>query len=86
VVNRDVVIVDDIISTGGTVVQAVKALRAEGARRIYAICTHPALSNEALKAIYHAGIDGIVGTDTVLSPISHVSVVNLISESILWEE
>ena len=85
VVNKDVVIVDDIISTGGTVVQAVKALKTAGARRIYAVCTHPALSNEALKAIYHAGIDGIVGTDTVLSPISHVSVAELISQSILRE-
>ncbi len=83
VVNKDVIIVDDIISTGGTVVQAVKALKAAGARRIYAACTHPALSNEALKMIYHAGIDGIVGTDTVLSPISHVSVADLISDSIL---
>jgi ribose-phosphate pyrophosphokinase len=83
VVNKDVVIVDDIISTGGTVVQAIKALKAAGARRIYAACTHPALSNEALKMIYHAGIDGIVGTDTVLSPISYVSVADLISESIL---
>jgi ribose-phosphate pyrophosphokinase len=83
VANKDVVIVDDIISTGGTVVQAVKALKAEGARRIYAVCTHAALSNEALKAIYHAGIDGIAGTDTILSPISYVSVVDLISDSIM---
>jgi ribose-phosphate pyrophosphokinase len=83
VANKDVVIVDDIISTGGTVVQAVKALRAEGARRIYAVCSHAALSNEALKAIYHAGIDGIAGTDTILSPISYVSVVDLISDSIM---
>ncbi|RLI83972.1 ribose-phosphate pyrophosphokinase [Archaeoglobales archaeon] len=83
VVGKDVMIVDDIISTGGTVVQAVKALKAAGARRIYAACTHPALSNAALKMICHAGIDGIVGTDTVLSPISHVSVAGLISDSIM---
>ncbi|AGK61528.1 ribose-phosphate pyrophosphokinase [Archaeoglobus sulfaticallidus PM70-1] len=84
--NRDVVLVDDIISTGGTVVQAIKALRHSGAKRIYAVCTHPLLSNEALKLIYRAGIDGIVGTDTVLSPISHVSVAEIISEEIRKRE
>jgi ribose-phosphate pyrophosphokinase len=86
VANMDVVIIDDIISTGGTVVQAIKALKSAGARRIYAACTHPVLSREALKMIYHVGIDGIIGTDTVLSPISHVSVSGLISESIKENE
>jgi len=86
VTNKDVIVVDDIISTGGTVVQAIKALKSSGAKRVYAVCTHPVLSKEALKMIFHAGIDGIVGTDTVLSPISHVSVSELISESIIRKE
>jgi ribose-phosphate pyrophosphokinase len=82
VLNKDVILVDDIISTGGTIIQAVKALKSAGARRIYAICTHPVLSNQALQLIYQSGVDGVVGTDTVLSPVSHVSVSGLLSEAV----
>ena len=79
---RDVLIVDDIISTGGTIVEALKALFAQGARTINVACTHPILAGDALKRIQEAGAKNVIGTDTVPSPISRVSVAPLIAEQV----
>ncbi len=80
--DRDVLIVDDIISTGGTVVEALKVLLSQGARRIDVACTHAILAGNALAKIYEAGAQNVVATDTVPSPISYVSVAPLIAENI----
>jgi len=79
---RDVLIVDDIISTGGTIVEAVKILQSQGARRIQVACTHPILAPGALAKIYDTGVQDVIGTDTVPSPISLVSVAPLIAENV----
>jgi ribose-phosphate pyrophosphokinase len=79
---RDVLIVDDIISTGGTIVEAVKILQSQGARHIQVACTHPILAPGALEKIKGTGVERIVGTDTVPSPISLVSVAPLIAEHV----
>jgi len=83
VAGRDVVIVDDIIFTGGTVLQAVKALKRAGCGKIYVACTHAILSDDALKRILEAGVEEVVGSDTVLSPVSYVSVSPIISKALL---
>jgi ribose-phosphate pyrophosphokinase len=62
---RDVIIVDDIIDTAGTITQAVAALRDEGARRIYASCTHPVLSGPAIERIESSDLEEVVVTNTV---------------------
>lgn len=80
--NRDVVIVDDIISTGGTMVEAIKMLKEHGAKNIIAACTHPILVQNALTKIYQAGVLAVVGTDTVPSSISFVSVAPVIAEAL----
>jgi ribose-phosphate pyrophosphokinase len=77
---RDVLIVDDIISTGGTIVEAVKILQSQGARHIQVACTHPILAPGALDRINATGVVGVFGTDTVPSPISVVTVAPLIAE------
>jgi ribose-phosphate pyrophosphokinase len=79
---RDVVIADDIISTGGTIVEAIKIVRAQGAGKIYVACTHPLLIGNALAKILEQGADAVVGTDTVPSPVSQVSVAPLIANRI----
>ncbi len=79
---RDVVLIDDIISTGGTIVEATKILKGQGARRIMVACTHPILAHDALARIYESGAEIVIGTDTVPSPISYVSVAPLIAEAI----
>ena len=77
---RDVLIVDDIISTGGTIIEAVKILLSQGARHIEVACTHPILAPGALEKIRGSGVVDVVGTDTVPGPISFVSVAPVIAE------
>lgn len=79
---RDVLLVDDIISTGGTIVEASKLLKKQGARRVIVACTHPILAHDALAKIYESGVEVVVGTDTVPSPVSYVSVAPLIADAI----
>lgn len=62
---RDVIIVDDIIDTAGTITQGVTALREEGARRIYASCTHPVLSGPAIERIESSDLEEVVVTNTI---------------------
>ena len=80
--NRDVFIVDDIISTGGTIVNAMEILKEHGAKDIYVACTHPILVMHALARIYEKGAKVVIGTDTVNSPISFVSVAPVIAEEL----
>jgi ribose-phosphate pyrophosphokinase len=79
---RDVVFADDIISTGGTIAQAARACRKKGAKRIFVLCTHPVLADGALKLVKSAGVTKTVGTDTIPSPISTVSVAPVIAEAL----
>ena len=69
---KSVGIVDDVISTGGTIATAAQELRAQGARRVIAACVHGLFVGKAeanLKAC-----DEVIATDTVLSPHTKVSV------------
>jgi len=79
---RDVLIIDDIISTGGTIIEAAKILKRQGARRVVVACTHPILAQDALSRIYESGAEMVIGTDTVPSPISYVSVAPLIAKAL----
>jgi len=80
--DRDAVIVDDIISTGGTVVNAVKMLKEEGANNVYVACTHPLLLGEAKLKILSAGAKKILGTDSVASEVSEVKIAPVLAESL----
>jgi len=75
---RDVLIIDDIISTGGTIVEAVKVIKNMNAGDIYVAVTHALLVKNALTKILKAGVKDVVSTDTVLSPTSRVTVAPLI--------
>jgi ribose-phosphate pyrophosphokinase len=79
---RDVVVFDDIISTGGTIAAAVEMLKIQGANRVYAACAHPLLVGEAQRKIMQSGAEEIVGTDCVPSPVSVVSVAPLIAATL----
>jgi len=62
---RDVVILDDMVDTGGTLVQGVEALKREGAQRVYAACTHPVLSGNAVERIENSDIEKLIVTNTI---------------------
>ena len=84
---RNVLLIDDIIDTAGTITNAANALRAEGALKIIAACTHPLLSGPAYERIEHSAIDRLIVTDTVPlkrpSPdIEVVSVASIFADAI----
>lgn len=84
--NRDVIVFDDIISSGSTMARAIGQVRTQGAHRVYAACVHPLLVGDARGKIMESGADGIVGTDCVPSPVSLVSVAPLIAGVLTEEE
>jgi len=77
---QTVLILDDIISTGGTIVGAAKILRENGAKHVFCGCVHGLLIGEAEKRILDAGVEEIVGTDSVPGSVSKVSLAPLISQ------
>ena len=88
---RNVVLVDDIISTATTVALAAAAAKEEGARDVYVCATHPIFAGDAIKKLNNAPICELIVTDTI--PTSHerfkklkglrvLTVANLIGEAI----
>jgi ribose-phosphate pyrophosphokinase len=65
VAGRDVVIFDDMVDTGGTLVLSAEALKKEGARRIFAACTHPVLSGQAIAKVESSPIEKLIVTNTI---------------------
>jgi ribose-phosphate pyrophosphokinase len=62
---RNVILIDDLIDTGGTIVNAAKALSENGARDIYVGCTHGVFSRDAIKRIADSSVKEMVVTDTI---------------------
>jgi ribose-phosphate pyrophosphokinase len=79
---KTVIIFDDIISTGRTIVGAAKILKEQGAKRICTACVHPLLVGDAEKRILDAGVEEIVGTDSVPSRFSKVTLAPLIANAL----
>jgi len=65
VTGKDVVLVDDIIDTGGTLSKAADIIMKEGAKSVRAICTHPILSGKAFENIENSALEKLVVTDTI---------------------
>lgn len=80
--DKDVIMVDDIISTGGTIIEATKLLRGAGAKRVHVTCVHPILVQGAYFRLRELGLETLAGTDTVLSPISVVRISPAIAEEL----
>jgi len=78
--NRDVVIADDIIATGGTMAQAIKLAKESGANKIFAVATHALMLQQATYRILDAGADEIIGTDSIDNEMAKVSLVKVITD------
>jgi len=63
--NKNCVIVDDIIDSGGTILNAAKALKDKGAKDVYVYITHAVLSGEAVNKIEKSQIKKLMTTDTI---------------------
>ena len=62
---KDVIMIDDMVDTAGTMVKAASALKAKGATSVMACCTHPVLSGPAFERIENGELDELVVTDTI---------------------
>ncbi len=62
---KDVIMIDDMVDTAGTMVKAAAALKAKGATSVMACCTHPVLSGPAFERIENGDLDELVVTNTI---------------------
>jgi len=77
-----VVLVDDIIATGGTMSGAIDTLHARDVARVYACCIHPVLAGAARTKLAAAGVEAVIGTDTIERAVSDVSVAPAIADAL----
>jgi ribose-phosphate pyrophosphokinase len=63
--NANVVLIDDLIDTGGTITKAADLIMQKGAKSVRAICSHPVLSGDAYQKINHSVLTELVVTDTI---------------------
>ena len=82
VANRDLILVDDMISTGGSIVKATEFLKKQNCRRVFVACTHALLMNNAEKKIKRAGVTKIISANTIPGKTSIVDVSNTIAQAI----
>jgi ribose-phosphate pyrophosphokinase len=73
---------DDIISSGGTMMKAVAHAKNQGGTKVFAACVHPLLINDAREKILQSGAEEVIGTDTVPSSVSVVSVASVIAKAL----
>lgn len=86
---KTAVIVDDIISTGGTIVQSAKSLKEAGCNNVYVCSTHGILAGEAIGKLQHAPIEKVILTDAIEIPkdkhfakLEIVSVAGILADAI----
>ena len=72
--DKNVAIIDDIISTGGTMAKSIKELKKHGAKNVYVACTHGLFAGDAIKKLDAAGCKEIISTDTIQSKFSKVKI------------
>ena len=82
VAGKEAVIIDDIIATGGTIVNAIGILKEHGAKSVDVCCVHPVLVNDAVLKIMAAGARDLSSTDTLKSDVSSISVAKLIADAL----
>ncbi len=87
---KDAIILDDMIDTGGTTIQAVSALKEKGAKNVIAACTHAVLSGNAIEKINNSVLEELIVTNTIpldskkekCKKLTVLSIATLIGEAI----
>lgn len=79
---RDIIFLDDMISSGGSIITAIKFLRRNDLGKIYVACTHGVLSNKAEKRLKEAGVFKIISTNTIPNKTNKVDVSGIIADAI----
>ena len=81
--NKNVAIIDDIISTGGTMAKSIRELKKQGAKKVSVACTHGLFVGGAKEKLLSAGCDEIISTDTIEDEFSKVKTAPCIAEMFL---
>jgi len=79
---KNILIVDDMISTGGTIVAAGAALKEAGAKSISVACTHGLFVNNALERLTGNALEAVLCCNTLENEVSHISVAGIISDAL----
>ena len=79
---KDLILVDDIISTGGSIVKAAQFLKKQKCKRVFVACTHGLFVEDAEKKIKNAGVSRIISTNTIPRNTSKVDISGVIADSI----
>ena len=79
---KNVLIVDDMISTGGTIVTATRQLKEAGAKTVTVACTHGVFVNNALDRLEGSNLDGVLSANTLVSKVSKISVAKIIARAL----
>jgi len=79
---RDLILVDDMISTGGSIVKATEFLKKQKCNRVFVACTHALLINNAEKKIKDAGVTKIISTNSIPGKTSVVDIADTIVKAI----
>ncbi len=82
VIGRDMILVDDMISTGGSIIKATEFLKKQKCKRVFVTCTHALLMNDAEKKIIKAGVTKIISANTIPGNSSIVDVSSTIAKAI----
>jgi ribose-phosphate pyrophosphokinase len=81
--DRDLILVDDIISTGGSIIKSAQFLKKQKCKRVFVACTHALLVNDAENKIKKAGVTEIISTNTIPKKTSKVDVSKILADAIL---
>ena len=76
------ILVDDIISTGGSIIKAAQFLKKQKCKRVFVACTHGLLVGDAEKKIRKAGVSQVISTNTIPGNTSKVDVSEILAESV----
>lgn len=77
---RDAVLIDDMISSGGSIIAAANVLRNSGVNKVYAVCSHALLLGQASRMILNSGVDDIIATNSIPNEFAKVDISSAISE------
>ena len=80
--DKNILIVDDMISTGGTIVTATRQLKEAGAKTVTVACTHGVFVNNALDRLEGSNLDGVYSANTLVSKVSKISVAKIIARAL----
>ena len=82
IVDRDALLVDDMISSGDSIAKACRVLKKNKSGKVYAICTHGLLIGNAIQRIKAAGVEDVIATNSIPNEFAKVDLSRLISENL----